>query len=315
MYPHLPSLRALRCFEAVARLQSMTRAAAELNMTQGAVSRQIANLEEVLGCGLFQRERQRVHLNREGMRYLPTVRECLLQLERGTRELRGDYSARLRIGIEPSLASRWLIPRLPEFARDNPGLDIQLVTDMDLLYGEPRGFDIGILFGDGHWPGFDAAYLMPDTLIAVCSENLLQRFGSLQAPADALRFPLLHHTATPSSTAAWLAAAGLAENDIDELPGARLPNFSLVVEFALQEMGLAIVPEYLVAKELREGALRQASDFALELEDAYYLVIPHRGRAVAGVMPFARWLQADQHRRGEDNRKGYDQRHHAGIEV
>lgn len=290
MAKYLPSTQALQCFDAVAELLSVTRASQRLNMTQSAVSRQIAGLEAGLEVQLFRREKQRLFLTERGRAYWEEVRELLRRLHNASQKLQGKVSGRVRLGVEPALASRWLVPRLSAFKQRHPELDIELLTDMETLYHEPDSYDIAILYGLGDWPDLDAEFLMADTLVAVCAPSLLAQFGQINQRRDALRFPLLHHTSKPSSSGAWLRAAGLAEHEIDALPGSRLQSFSLIEQVAAQGLGLAILPDYFVAAEIQEGKLVLACEESLPCEERYFVVRPKRQGEDLAVGAVKQWL-------------------------
>ncbi|WP_299771817.1 LysR substrate-binding domain-containing protein [uncultured Pseudoteredinibacter sp.] len=290
MAKYLPSTQALQCFDAVAELLSVTRASQRLNMTQSAVSRQIAGLEAGLSVQLFRREKQRLYLTERGRAYWEEVRELLRRLHNASQRLQGKVSGRVRLGVEPAIASRWLVPRLAAFKQRHPELDIELQTDLEALYYESDSYDIAILYGLGEWPDLDAEFLMADTLVAVSSPSLLQQFGKIQRLEDSLRFPLLHHTSKPSSSGAWLKSAGLSDHDIDALPGSRLQSFSLISQVASEGLGLAILPDYFVAADIQEGKLVLACDESLPCEERYFVVRPKgRGEDLA-VDAVKQWL-------------------------
>ncbi|MEQ8803470.1 MAG: LysR family transcriptional regulator, partial [Haliea sp.] len=190
----LPSTRALACFHAVASSGSVTRASEQLNMTQGAVSRQLSSLEDQLGVRLFLRQRQRLQLTEAGRQYAERVGDILERLQRATEQLHSLGKHSLKVGVEPALASSWLIPHLEEFYRAHPLIDLQLITDLDKLHPLSTHCDLALLYGDGQWRGASARRLMGETLVAVCSTALLQRHGALENYRDALRFPLVHHS-------------------------------------------------------------------------------------------------------------------------
>ncbi|MFC5694666.1 LysR substrate-binding domain-containing protein [Pseudomonas sp. GCM10022186] len=288
----LPSMISLTCFAAFARHMSVTRAAEELSLTQGAVSRQIKNLEELLGRPLVEKVRQRLLLTEDGRRYVEEISPLLDQLEAATQRVAASRSGRLRIGAEPSLTTRWLLPKLKAFGQLHPDIELQVMNDLHRLYDQLEGFDLAILFGDGHWPGFEARRLMGGEMVAVCTPELLQRHGPVMERRDILRYPLLHHSALAalgkSSTQLWLLDAGLSPREIDALPGQRLEHFQFVLDAALHGLGITVLPRYFVAPELEDGQLVVASADPLVCGD-YYLVMPE-GCRDANVRTFAQWL-------------------------
>ncbi|WP_223835233.1 LysR substrate-binding domain-containing protein [Pseudomonas sp. JM0905a] len=292
MRRQLPSMISLTCFAAFARHMSVTRAAEELSLTQGAVSRQIKNLEDLLGRPLVEKVRQRLLLTEYGRRYVEEISPLLDQLEAATQRISTTNAGRLRIGAEPSLTTRWLLPKLKAYGQLHPEIELQVMNDLHRLYGLLEGFDLAILFGDGHWPGFQARRLMGGEMVAVCTAELLQRHGPLVQPRHILRYPLLHHSALAeqgkSSTQIWLQSAGLSPREIDALPGQRLEHFQFVLDAALHGLGITVLPRYFVAPEVEAGRLVIASQEPLECGD-YYLVVPE-GCRDAKVRAFADWL-------------------------
>lgn len=282
----------LCCFAAFARHMSVTRAAEELNLTQSAVSRQIKNLEEMLGCTLVEKVRQRLLLTDEGREYVQEVSLLLDQLEAATLRVRSSHSGRLRVGAEPSFTTRWLLPRLKEYARLNPEVELAIMNDLRRLYDQHEGYDVGILYGDGDWPAFDARFLMAGEMVAVCTPDLLERFGPIVERRDILRYPLLHHSSltslTKSSTQLWLQAAGLSSREIEALPGQRLEHFQFVLDAALHGLGVTVLPAFFVAREVADGRLVIASQEPL-VSGSYYVVVPRENRDPK-LQRFADWL-------------------------
>ncbi len=292
MRRQLPSMISLMCFAAFARHMSVTRAAEELSLTQGAVSRQIKNLEEMLGRPLVEKVRQRLLLTEDGRRYVEEISPLLDQMEAATQRVSANSSGRLRIGAEPSLTTRWLLPKLKAYGQLHPEIELQVMNDLHRLYEQLEGFDLAILFGDGHWPGFEAYQLMGGAMVAVCTPELLERHGLVNERRDILRYPLLHHSALAdqgkSSTQLWLQSAGLSAKEIDALPGQRLEHFQFVLDAAVHSLGITVLPRYFVIPEVEAGRLVIASKEPLECGD-YYLVVPE-GCRDAKVRAFADWL-------------------------
>ena len=292
MSTRLPSTRALACFHAVASSGSVTRASEQLNMTQGAVSRQLATLEDHLGVRLFLRQRQRLQLTEAGHQYAERIGDFLERLQRATEQLQVGGKCSLRVGVEPALATSWLIPHLEEFSRAHPLVDLRLITDLDKLHPLSSYCDLAMLYGDGKWRGASARRLMGETLVAVCSSGLLQRYGMIERYGDALQYPLLHHSGPWSSSVNWLLRSGLDEGQIERLSGPRLENFGLVLHCAIQGLGLAFLPTYFVLEALARGSLVEASDLRLPCEQHYYLVVPQDSAAAPAVSAFSAWIQA-----------------------
>ncbi|MCY1264701.1 Glycine cleavage system transcriptional activator [compost metagenome] len=292
MRRQLPSMISLSCFAAFARHMSVTRAAEELNLTQSAVSRQIKNLEDMLGCPLVEKVRQRLLLTDQGREYVQEVSLLLDQLEAATMRVRSSHSGRLRVGAEPSFTTRWLLPKLKEYARLNPEIELEIMNDLRRLYDRHEGYDVGILYGDGDWPEFDARLLMEGEMVAVCTPDLLERFGPIVERRDILRYPLLHHSSltslTKSSTQLWLHSAGLSAKEIEALPGQRLEHFQFVLDAALHGLGATVLPRFFVDREVKDGHLVVACQQPL-VAGKYYVVIPKQSRDPK-LRRFADWL-------------------------
>ena len=195
----LPSLSLLAAFEAASRTGSVTAAARELGLTQGAVSRQILALEEQLGMALFLRERQTIRLTRAGEGYAREIREALRRISTASLNLRANPDGgTLNLGILPSFGTRWLVPRLPDFIARHPGVSVNLLTRSSLFDFRTDTVDAAIHFGLPHWPGTELVFLMHEKVIPVCSPAFKERHG-LSRPDDLLQVPLLHMTTRPDA--------------------------------------------------------------------------------------------------------------------
>src|SRR5262252_10091167 len=193
MTARLPSLNGLRAFEAAARHLSFTLAAAELNVTQTAISHQIRRLEEELGIRLFVRQNRALALTPEARDYLPGVRAAFNDLRLATdRLLRKDDDKVLTVSTLASLAAKWLLPRLSAFQEAHPGLDVRITTSTTLVDFRNGDVDAAIRWGRGHWPGVRAEWLMADEAFPVCSPALLEGNRPLRCPEDLSRYTLLH---------------------------------------------------------------------------------------------------------------------------
>lgn len=290
MRRHLPSLIALQCFEASARHLSFTRAGEELCLTQSAVSRQIKNLEAFLGCALFERIKQRLQLTDVGRSYAEDIRQVLDRAEQATRQVMRGQTGPLQLATEPAIASRWLIPRLADFRRHYPGVDIQLSTDMDRTYGEARDYDLAILFGPGQWQGLEARQLMTETLLAVCSPELMMPGMPFKSFGEITQLPLLHQSRKLSASEQWFSRAGLSRAQIRQLPGQRFEYFQLLLDAALQGLGVAILPTYFAQTELDSGRLVKACNRGMVSEQAYYVAVPQEKADQPAIGELVEWL-------------------------
>lgn len=288
----VPSLSALAAFEAAARHGSFTRAAEELNLTQGAVSRQVAHLEGALGVSLFERVKKRVSLTAAGAAYAAEVREGLSRLAAATvstMAFRGAAGV-LNLAILPTFGTRWLIPRLPRFIEAHPGITINFATKLVPFDFTREPLDAAIHFGDPVWPGARLHRLMGEEIVPVASPALVTRFG-LATAADMLKAPLLQQSTRPRAWANWLEQQGLPPQRA--LMGPRFEQFAMVSQAAVAGLGLAIVPRFLVEEELRSGALVIPVDRSLVGQEGYYLVYPEEKAGLPAVAAFRDWLLAE----------------------
>ena len=285
----IPGTDVLITFETAARHLSFTRAAAELALTQSAVCRQIAGLEQYLGVSLFNRIKKRVSLTDAGQQYARQVREDLARLERDTLSVMAHQGAGgvLELAVIPTFATRWLIPRLGEFNRSHPDITLNLTTRAEPFMFTDTPFDAAIHFGDPIWPGAMADYLFGEEMVPVCSPALIEGMGTLE-PRDLGRLPLLHQSSRPDAWHDWFDMLGIA--DIHALRGARYELFGMLVEAARACLGVALVPRFFVLGELESGALVIPCAHAMTSERGYYLVYPERKSESAALQTFKHWL-------------------------
>ena len=294
----IPSTVALVAFESAARHQSFTKAADELALTQSAVCRQIAGLEEFLGIELFRRSRRGVKLTEAGLAYSRKVAAQLDAVERDTLAAMGQQGAQgLELAVVPTFATQWLVPRLKEFQRLHPEVTVHLTNRTRPFLFADTSFDAAIYFGDGEWSGTEAHYLMPEEPLPVCSPELLAGRMALGA-AELAELPLLQQSTRPYAWRQWFAAQGLSVPH--DLGGPRYELFSMLAQAAAHGMGVALIPPFLIQRELADGRLVPAHPAALHSSDrAYYLMIPERKAESAALRAFRDWLlQAAREYRG-----------------
>jgi len=283
----LPSTRDLICFEAVVRNGSVTRAAAELNMTQSAVSRRLGYLEDLLGQRLFLRERQRIVPTAAAQDYAETLRGLLNEIEVATTRMLtgGRQGGVLTLGCLPTFGSRWLVPRLSGFLSAHPDIDINLVSKIRRFDFDSEDIHAAIYFGPTVWPECNMRFLMGESVVPVAAPGLI----SGAALPDLLRAgPLIQHTTRPHLWSEWLAHAGLST--VNGEAGPKFEFYSLVIEAAVAGIGFALLPEFLVQRELVSGALVKASTLAMPCRESYYYVHPNRYRESHNVQLFGNWL-------------------------
>jgi LysR family glycine cleavage system transcriptional activator len=214
----LPSTTALSAFEVSARTLNFTEAARELNLTQGAISHQVKNLEDRLGVKLFHRDRQRLRLTESGAAYLPYVREAIDRLRAGTEFLaaRAD-SGILTVSVSPNFAAKWLVHRLGDFIVNHPDIDLRISASIDHIDFARDDVDMAVRHGTGDWPDLDVVPLAREEIFPVCSPSLLQSGPPLDAPADLAGHVLLHDLSR-NDWPLWFAAAGVEPIDVSRGP-------------------------------------------------------------------------------------------------
>lgn len=295
MRRQLPSTQALQCFEAAARHQSFTRAAQELALTQGAVSRQVAALEDLVGVALFRRTRHGMSLTPAGADYARQVGQRLDALERDTLDLRSrrGHGDRLALASVPTFAERWLVPRLPGLALLHPQLQVHIEARTRPFLFSQAQVDAALFAGTPQqltqWAGTQAFLLLPEEVVPVCKPSLLKG-GRAFTPKALAALPLLQQSTRPEAWRQWFDAQGVdAEH---AMAGPRYELFSLQMAAAQCGLGVALVPTLLVQQELRAGTLAVACDRPLRGQRNYYLVQPARDERPA-LAAFRAWLQPE----------------------
>lgn len=294
MTRRIPSMKALMAFDAAARHQSFTRAAQELSLTEGAVSRQVAALEGTLGVPLFDRVKKRVVLTQTGQVYAEQVRQSLALIERDAMRIMAheNQGGVIELAVLPTFASQWLMPRLAGFIRRHPEITINMSVRTGVFLFQGTSFDAAIHFGDPTWPGTQAHVLFGEETVPVCRPGLIRRRGSRHPDARALaKHPLLHNATRPADWRHWFAAAGV--NDVKAMKGARFELHSLLISAACAGLGIALLPRFLVAEQVQARMLEIPVDLALRSSKAYYLVCPEDRQASPALVLFREWLQAE----------------------
>ncbi|MGO4391619.1 LysR family transcriptional regulator [Variovorax sp. M-6] len=283
--PHLP-LNALRAFECAARHLSFTLAAAELHVTQAAVSQQVRGLESRLGVALFRRLPRGLALTDEGHALLPVLVDAFGRMEAVIQQFdNGHFFEVLSIGVVGTFAVGWLMPRLRLFRESCPFIDLRLMTHNNVVDLAAEGLDFAIRFGDGNWPGLLADPLLPAPLTVLCAPAVAVR---VHRPQD-----LAHETLLRSYRAedwpGWFAAAGL---DCPAIRGPVFDSSRLMVEAAVQGAGVALAPASMFERELQEGRLMRP--LAIEVMTGSYWLTRLRSRPSSPAMGlFRNWLLAE----------------------
>lgn len=286
----LPSFSLLSAFEAAARTGSVTAAASELGLTQSAVSRQISALEKQLGVALFLRERQTIRLTIAGDTYAREVREALRRISSASLNLRANPSGgTLNLAILPFFGMRWLTPRLPRFLESHPGVVVNLITRLEPFDFRFDTLDAAIHFGEPRWPGAALTLLMDEEVIPACSPACLARHP-VRAPADVLEMPLLHLNTRSDAWESWFTANSVG---FDALHGMLFDQFMTMVEAASAGLGVALLPRFLIARELELGLLVPAIGDRAMATGQYHLAFPPDRGSYPPLMAFRDWILAE----------------------
>jgi LysR family glycine cleavage system transcriptional activator len=285
MSQRLPSLPALRVFEAAARLLSFSKAAEELHVTQAAVSHQVRALESQLGVKLFERSTRRLALTAAGRRLLPAASEAFETLGRAVAEITRSEQL-LAITTTPSFGARWLAPRLGRFMEKFPGVELSVRHTLAVLDLGQDGLDLAIRWGKGNWPGVTAELLGPSALVVVGAPGYVERLG-LTAPADVARATLLHDE-TREDWTEWLLVARL--DPALARRGIVFDDENAMIQAALDGQGLALMAHSLAATDLADGRLATPFDLSLAEGYGYYLVTEPEALARPKVAAFHDFL-------------------------
>ncbi|WP_274628205.1 transcriptional regulator GcvA [Arvimicrobium flavum] len=292
MSKRLPPLNALRAFEAAGRHVSFTKAAEELFVTPGAISRQIKLLEDVLGLELFERTSRDLRIPDETREYAIALGDAFEQINRATKRLLTAHRARsMRIHCPMTFTLRWLMPRLPLFHRLYPTREIQLTTTLlpipaNLLYlGD---VDVVIQMGKGDWPDLVAHRLAGSALIPVCSPAYVAAMGGKMTVEMLAEATLLRSMARPDDWRDWLDAAG--GQSIDDQRGLHFESSSLAYQAAIEGIGIAIGQVSLIAEDLVAGRLVTPIDFVHDNGNAYYLTYAKHSESDPRLVEFREWI-------------------------
>lgn len=292
---HLPSTTTLQCFEAAARHLSFTRAAEELHMTQSAISKQVAQLEDYLQHRLFRRIRRTLVLTPEGALYLSDVRKILAQIEMSANAIMtySDRNEILRVATLPTFGIHWLAEQLPSFFETYPDINLSLTERVQTFDLEQEDIDVAFFHGHGHWPNLECHRLFEEEVVAVAAPGFVDRqLGkpSLKRADELARCRLLHLSTRPDAWHRWFASQQIASNS--SYHGTRLETFQMLIRTAMAGGGLALVPRLLVEHELASGQLVLAWPHALRNPDAYYLVYPEKLGELSRVRHFVSHILA-----------------------
>ncbi len=291
MQTDLPPLTWLRAFAAAARHLSFTQAAAELNLTQAAISKQVKSLELHLRQPLFIRRPRSLELTKTGEAYLPKVNDAFERLAIGTREVFGRRrNDALTVRCAVSFSVNWLAPRLPDFLARHPGKTLRIISSVWNDAFDKDLFDLDIQYGTGQWPGYASHRLTWERIFPLCAPGLLQQTPGLRSPDDLGRHVLLHVLGYQAGWGIWLNAAGAGA--VDPGRGVQLDTSLTAYAIAAQGGGVALGRTSLVGRDRISGRL--VAPFALEVpvDEAFHVLQPTEGDVHPDAGIFVAWLRS-----------------------
>lgn len=286
---YLPSLPALLALEAVDRLGTGAAAAASLGLSQGAISHQLTGLEELLGVALLRREKQRLYLTPAAKDYVGEVRKALQTLASASLALRANPTGgSLNLAILPAFGMHWLAPRLARFAAQHPEVTVNLSTRLKPFDFSDSRFDAAVHYGKQDWPGAEFLKLMEEDILAVAAPSLV---SAPLASADAvLALPLLQLESRLGDWSRWFGHFGVTA---PRSGGMMFDQFATMAQGAVHGLGAALLPMFLIERELAEGRLVPVFGPPVRAYGSYYLVWPKALPSRAPLASFRRWLEAD----------------------
>lgn len=291
----LPPLNPLLAFEAASRHLNFTKAAQELNVTQGAVSHQIAVLEDYFGTRLFERHSNRIDLTPNAALYAKALHAAFEDIRRATASYHATTSPHTTLTIKgyPLLLSRWLMPRLPAFSRQFPHIDVRLISISGASFAdfEQQDIDVEVRYGWGHWRGLSSHLLFADQLVPVCAPALAEELA-LRGPQDLAGKTLLQTHARSNDWPDWFRCAGITSAAALRKVKS-FEDLSIVHRFALESGGVAIMQRAYVEEDIREGRLVVVCEPVLQRDLGYYLVNPSNNDQDPKVRAFVDWLRED----------------------
>jgi LysR family glycine cleavage system transcriptional activator len=254
---------------------------------------QVHALEQYLGVSLFRRQGRLVELTAGGAQLLPRIRDGLAALQSAiddAREVEGHGP--LRVSTVASFLTQWLMPRLPRFEAENPGIDLRIETSAALIDFQRSEFHAAIRLGTGPWAGLYSEKLLDEWLVAVCQPAMLAKLGPVNSHADLKRYRLLHSSSEPWSS--WL----LGTPHIDATLRLSIDDSTAIVRAAEAGSGLALARWSLVADEIKSGRLAMASRQITPHAFGYHFVCPPKHRDMPKVAGFHGWLRGEAAKHG-----------------
>lgn len=287
----LPSLQALHSFYVVAQTHSFTKAATELLLSQSAISRQIQQLEDHLGCSLFERHTRKVILSEQGMALVPVV-EGLLSSLRSTFDATRHGIQSITVRMPPTFARRWFLPRLANFKRSCPTLEVIIDTAWFARPSFSTGdIDVLITYGGGNWPGMEALHLLTERLTPMCAPSHLSLLGEPPVLGNLANCVLLHSNIRHSDWSLWLNAEG--GYDIRGISNQVFDTQDFAFTAAANGYGVTMGDLSLVADDLSTGILVAPFKRVIETGYGYFALFPARRSIPDKVSIFLSWLRTE----------------------
>lgn len=289
-------LNALRAFEAAAKHLSFKKAADDLGVTPAAISQQIRTLEDYLDVRLFRRSNRGLILTERAQMSLAPLRDGFELLDSAVEMIRDTgQSDTLRVSVSPSLAGKWLVPRLNRFYEENSKVIVKINASMDITDFKDGEADLAIRYGNGNYPGLHVEPLLKESIIAVCSPTLLTESGKI-SPEDIAQLTVIYDDNSMEgdgapSWAMWQKAAG-----IEVVGGQRALHFnqtSLAIEAAIAGKGIALAKSSIAEGDIKAGRLARVFDAELPVNFAHYIVCPKQNLRIKNVKAFIDWIKEE----------------------
>lgn len=284
----LPPLGALRFFEAAGRHGSFSAAARELRVTPASISYRVKAVERHLGTTLFSRFAHGVRLNQQGQAYLRDIQRIFADLNHATERRRRRTTPLLRLVAIEVVAEKWLMPQLAEFKALHPDIVIEFEVDHGEVDPARRDFDVWIAFAEEVPDTLQSEMLLEETLFPVCSPSMLKARGRPQRPKDLHSWPLVYDLHWTTDWSHWFAHHGVAAADLSQASGFRL--YTMVVQAAVDGIGVALGHSLMIAPELEQGTLVKLFDSPVAAPAPYLLVIAPASREKPEVLAFRDWI-------------------------
>jgi len=281
-------LRALKSFEASARLGSFQAAAEELYVTPSAISHQIKTLEVFLGIELFIRRTRRIELTSAGAGYYKAINKAFLEIDRSTQELTlSQQSGELHLSVIPAFLTRWLLPRISSFHEANPDIKLEISSATGLIDFDRVDTDMAVYFGNGQWDDIEVHFLRHYQQVPVCSPSLLKN-SPLEQPKDLLKHTLLHVQKRDDEWSNWFAQVDTPFKE--SIKGVYLSNSSLTTAAAISGVGIALADIGFVSEEVASGELVVPIETFLGINKSFYLVYQKNRVMTFAMKAFHAWL-------------------------